>query len=459
MKGSDLFVELLGEQVYLTLFVLVCGAVFPEVDLGKHLVGEGARHNERGVTGGTAQVHQTTAGEHDNSMAIGEDEAVDLILDGNNVHAWVGLKSGHVDFVVEVTNVADDSVVLHLGHVGSHDDSEVASCGNIDISGGEDGGKLLDLESFHAGLKGADRIDLSDDDTGTASLHGGGTALADVTIAADDDLLTGDHDIGGTHETVGERVAATVHVIELGLGDTIVDVDGLDEKLTSKGHLLKSMNTSGGLLRDTVETSDHLSPLLGVASLELTAQDAEHLLHLGVVGGGGVGECSEFLELLLSLHTLVHKESGITTVIDKDIGAIGVGPCEHFQGAFPVLLKGLTLPGEDVGGLGGNDAGGGVVLGGVDVAGGPSDLGTECVECLNKHTSLDSHVQRARDASTGEDFVVLVFFAESHHTGHLDFGEFVFLATEFGSGHVSDFGLEAVGVDCVVRVDHSIKLE
>ena len=454
MEGGDFLVEFLGENVNLTLLVLVCGTVFPKVDLGEHLVGEGARHDERGVTGGATQVHQTTTGEDDNTVTIGEHEAVNLVLDGNNFDAGVAFKTSHVDFVIEVTNVANDSVVLHLSHIGSHDDAEVSSGGDVDVCGGEDGGKLLDFVSFHAGLEGANGIDLSYDNTGTASLHGGGTALADVTIAANDDLLTGDHDISGTHETVGEGVTATVDVVELGLGHAIVDVDGLDEELALKGHLFKSVDTSGSLLGDTIETSDHLSPFLGVASLELTAEDAEDFLHLSVVGGGGIGECSEFLELLLSLDTFVHEESGITTIIDKDIGTISIGPCEHLQGAFPVFLEGLTLPGEDVGGLGSDDTGGGVVLGGVNVARGPSDLGAEGVEGLDEDTSLDSHVQRARDASTLEDFVVLVFFTESHHSWHLNLGEVVLLTTELGEGHVSDFRLEAVGVDCVVRVNH-----
>lgn len=249
-------------------------------------------------------------------------------------------------------------------------------------------------------------------------------------------------------------MAASINIVELGFRDTVIDINGLDEESSLLGHHLESVNTSGGLLRDTVDAGDHLAPLLGVASLELATEDAEHLLHLKVVSAGGVWECSELLKLLLGLDTFVHEESGITTIVNENIGTVGIGPCEHLESALPVLLEVLTLPGEDVGGLGGNDTCGGVVLGGVDVARCPSDLRSESVEGLNENTSLDGHVERSRDAGAFKGLVVLVFFTESHETWHLNLGEFVFTTAEGGEAHILDFRLEAVGVDTVVSVDH-----
>ena len=36
--------------------------------------------------------------------------------------AGPSVEASHVDLVIEVTNVSDNGVVLHLGHVGGHDD-------------------------------------------------------------------------------------------------------------------------------------------------------------------------------------------------------------------------------------------------------------------------------------------------------------------------------------------------
>jgi hypothetical protein len=51
-------------------------------------------------------------------------------------------------------------------------------------------------------------------------------ALAHVAVAADDRDLAGDHDVGGALDAVEERLAAAVEVVELRLGDRVVDVDG-----------------------------------------------------------------------------------------------------------------------------------------------------------------------------------------------------------------------------------------
>ena len=81
------------------------------------------------------------------------------------------------------------------------------------------------------------------------------------------------------------------------------------------------------------------------------------------------------------------------------------GQRQRLLGAPPVLLERLALPGEDRdarGSLGravgaDGDRGGGVVLGGEDVAGGPAHLGAERDERLDQHRGLDRHVQRAGD--------------------------------------------------------------
>jgi hypothetical protein len=43
--------------------------------------------------------------------------------------------------------------------------------------------------------------------------------------------LPREHDVGGAVEAVDERVAAAVEVVELALGDRVVDVDGREEEL------------------------------------------------------------------------------------------------------------------------------------------------------------------------------------------------------------------------------------
>ena len=59
----------------------------------------------------------------------------------------------------------------------------------------------------------------------------------------------------------------------------------------------------------------------------------------------------------------------------------------HLLSAPPVLLEGLSLPGKHGAGVAG-DGGGGVVLGGEDVARAPADLGAEGGQSLDQDGGL-----------------------------------------------------------------------
>ena len=69
-----------------------------------------------------------------------------------------------------------------------------------------------------------------------------GAALADVAIAGDDDDLAGDHHVGGPLDAVGQRFAAAVEVVELALGDRVVDVD----RRAPSARRLRASGTGGG---------------------------------------------------------------------------------------------------------------------------------------------------------------------------------------------------------------------
>eukprot|EP00983_Pelagomonas_calceolata_P103776 1158952-Pelagomonas_calceolata.AAC.1 len=53
--------------------------------------------------------------------------------------------------------------------------------------------------------------------------------------------LTGNHDVSGAHDAIGQRVTAAIHVVKLGLGDGVVDVDGGEQQAA---HLLQGAATN-----------------------------------------------------------------------------------------------------------------------------------------------------------------------------------------------------------------------
>jgi hypothetical protein len=125
-----------------------------------------------------------------------------------------------------MSDVTNDSVVLHLSHMFAHDNIFVTSGGNEDISFLNDAFKSNNLKSLHASLKSADGVNFGDINSSTTTNHSFSATFTDITETADDNLLTSNHNIGGTEDTIREGVFATINVVELGFSDGVVNIDG-----------------------------------------------------------------------------------------------------------------------------------------------------------------------------------------------------------------------------------------
>lgn len=426
MEAGDLFVELLGESVDAELVV-----VLPEGDLGEGLVGEAVGHDEAGVSSGASKVDESSFGEQDDGGSVGENVLVDLGLDVDLLDSGVGVESSDVDFSIEVANVANDGILSHLGHVLNGDDVAVSGGGNVDLGDGENLLEGLDFESSHAGLESADGVDFSDDNAGSLSAEGFSTSLSDISVTGDDGDLSGKHDVGGAVDGVDQRVTATVDVIELGLGDRVVNVDGGEEEGSFLHHLVESVDTSGGFLRNSLNVGDDLVEVSGVLledALEEGVDDLEFRVSFIVFQDGGV---------VLSGVTTVDEEGSITTIVDDEFGSLFSGEEDGSPGAFPVVFQVLSLPGED-GGSSGSDGSSSVVLGAVDVAAAPADVSTDGLEGFDQHCGLDGHVERASDADVLEGLLGSVLFSGGHESGHFVLSELDFLATEVSLADIGD---------------------
>ena len=85
-----------------------------------------------------------------------------------------------------------------------------------------------------------------------------------------------------------------------------------------------------------------------------------------------------------------------------------------------------------------DDRGGGVVLGGEDVAADPAHVGAERDEGLDQDGGLHGHVQRAGDLLALQRLRRTELAAQRHQAGHLVLGEADLLAAEVGQREVGD---------------------
>jgi hypothetical protein len=411
VETGNLLVQDLGEDVDTNVELISLGELdvlltpglvgsLVKHDLSKDLVGERAGHDERRVASSTAKVDKTTLSKEDDVAAAGHEEAVNLGLDVLD-RGGVLLEPSNVNLDIEVTNVANNGIVGHSLEVLAGEDVTAAGGGDEDLT---ELGSLLhggDLVTGHSSLEGVDGVNLGDNDASTHAVEGHGTTLTDITETGNDSDLASNHDIGSTLDTVDKGLTAAVKVVELGLGDGVVDVDGGDKELVVTEHAVEVVDTGGGLLRDTEAVLEHLRVLL------------------------------------------VDKGGQVTTVVEDEVELLVVLEGSKLLLEAPVvLLIGLALPGEDGNTSGGNGSSG-VVLGGEDVAAGPGNLSTESSEGLDEDGGLDGHVKATSDAGTGERLVSSILGSGLHETGHLVLSELDLLAAKGGKRKVGD--LELVG--------------
>lgn len=188
----------------------------PELDLSQHLIGERVAHDKARVTVSTTKIDESTLGQHDQMSTVLELITIDLRLDSDLLGS-VLVEPLDVELVVKVADVTQDGVVVHRLHVLGRDDALA--------TGGRDKNATARSRLVHGGhfvalhgrLQSIDRIDLGDDDTSAERTQRVRTSLAHVTVASDDGHLASQHDVRGALDTVDERLAATVQVVEFAL--------------------------------------------------------------------------------------------------------------------------------------------------------------------------------------------------------------------------------------------------
>ncbi len=125
-------------------------------------------------------------------------------------------------------------------------------------------------------------------------------ALADVTEASDNSNLASKHDIGSTLDAIDQGLAAAVVVVELGLRDRVVDVDGGDLQFAVTEHLVQMVDTGRGLLGQAADVGEVLRVLVVNESREIATVIENHVEGL-VAREGSQGLLNAPLVLLLGL--------------------------------------------------------------------------------------------------------------------------------------------------------------
>merc|ERR1719150_50064 len=391
VQVSHLLVKGLWQQIDVVLVPAVLLCVSEEVELTEHLIRERAGHDERGMPSRTSKIEKSPSRQDDHAVPIRKHKAVDLRLDVLDLDPREALKTGHVDLIVKVTDVPDYRIVLHLLHVLKSDDVVVASrrCENVDLA--HDALHGDHLEALHASLKRAYGVDLGDEHTGACTTHCESAPLAHVTVPADQSTLAADHHIRGAHDAIGERVTAPIDVVELTLGDAIVDIDCWKEQLPLCCHLFQPVNACRSFLAHALALGGHASVLRRVV-WDGVLQELQNALEFCVVRARWIGKTLVFCVLRLKFLALMDEQSRITSVVYQLVTAISAWNCHHLLCAPPVLWKSLALPCKNCRCSRFGNRCSGMILRAENIARAPSNLRAQGCQCFDENTCLDGHV-------------------------------------------------------------------
>ena len=314
MQTRHFLVQLLRQHVDPDRVVLEVGE---QLELRENLVGEGVAHHERRVPGRVAEVHQTTLAQHQDAATGRQAPLVHLGLDLDLDRIGEALEPCHVDLVVEVADVGDDRQVLEAQQVIEGDHVLVAGARDQDVDILDHALQTGDLEAVHRGLQRVDRVDFTDDDARALATEGFRRTLADIPVAGDEGDLAADQHVGGAVQPVGQRVADAVDVVELRLGDGVVDIDRREQQLAALRELVQTVHAGGGLFGDAHDAGGDLRPAVA-AGREGAAQGVEDDGPL--VARARLRRRNRAGQLVLA--ALVDEEGGIPAIVEDQVRTV-----------------------------------------------------------------------------------------------------------------------------------------
>ncbi len=315
VQPGDLLVEVLGQHMHrvVVFFEMLC-----ELDLGDHLVGEAGAHDEAWMPGCAAEVEQSSLREDQDARALGfEQELIELRLDVDAFDIRVLHQRLHLDFVVEVPDVAHDGLVLHPLHVIEGDDVLVAGGGDEDVGGFDHIFECQDFVSFHCCLQSTDRVDLGDDHPAALAFERLAAAFTHIAVPADHGDLAREHDIACAVESVDERVATAVDIVELGFGDRVVDIDRGEGELAFSCELVEAVDACGCFFGDAPDQGCVFlePPGVGFDGSSDGCQDMLPFFGIGI--GVPFGDTAG----VFVFEPVNHEERGVAAVVDDLVWA------------------------------------------------------------------------------------------------------------------------------------------
>ena len=176
------------------------------------------------MTGCATEIHQAAFSQDENLFTISKCVTVELRFNDFLFDRSVTIQRTHLNFVVKMSNIANDGLVLHTFHILESDDIFIPGSCDINISFRQGLFHRLDFIALHGSLQCTNRIHFRYHYSSAKTAHGLGTAFPNITIAADHNHFSGDHHIGCPFNAIGQWFTVAINIIKFGFGNGIIHI-------------------------------------------------------------------------------------------------------------------------------------------------------------------------------------------------------------------------------------------
>jgi hypothetical protein len=175
----------------------------------------------------------------------------------------------------------------------------------------------------------------------------------------------------------------------------------------------------------------------------------QHLHQAVHAGGGFFGDAVDFLQHLriFLMHDPVRSPPSSRIMLASQ----GLPSFRMVCSSTTVFFFGLAFPGKH-GECRRGDGGGGVVLRGENIAGGPAHFRAQCTSVSISTAVWMVMWMQPMIFAPASGFCGGVFAAQAHQGGHFGFGEDDFLAAPVGQGNIGNFVVEGRGPSLAERL-------
>ena len=289
---------------------------------------------------GVAKIDQASTRKEHNRMPIWKNKFVHLRFDVDFLDSFVFFQFFHLNFIVKMSNVANNRFIFHFFHVLNCDDVTIPSGGHKNIGLGQRIFHSFNFKAFHGSLQGANWINFGDNHASAKPFHALSATFSHVAITANHYHFASHHHIRAPLDAIGQTFAATIKIVKFAFGHRIVHIDRWKQQSALLKHLIKPMHARGGFFRNSFKLFEHLAPKLWI----LFVNPGQYFQQFFFIFTLASQTFFEQFWIFFSFHAKMQHQGGVAAIIHNQIRSQAAFKFESLLGAPPVFFQRFAFP-------------------------------------------------------------------------------------------------------------------